>query len=88
MSSLVDTNDPALRYGYLWWRGEYAVGAARHEVAFCSGNGGNEIFVFMDQPLVIAIAAAAYGREYMHSQVDDMMVRRLIPALIEDRLSS
>lgn len=81
LAPLVETQDPAYRYGFLWWRGAYSVGATRHEVAFCSGNGGNKVFVFLDRPLVVAITATAYGQPYMHRQIDDLMVRHLIPAI-------
>jgi CubicO group peptidase (beta-lactamase class C family) len=77
----VATADQSMQYGYLWWRSAYSVGGADHAVAFCSGNGGNKVFVFAELPVVIAITATAYGQTYMHRQVDEMMVRYLIPAV-------
>ncbi len=52
-------------------------------MAYCSGNGGNKIFVFDDSNLVIVITASAYGQRYMHSQIDEMMVNYILPALSE-----
>ena len=58
---------------------EGAAGGTRRTRA--SGNGGNKIFVFDPQKLVIVITASAYGQSYMHTQVDDMMVNHLLPAV-------
>jgi hypothetical protein len=50
-------------------------------VAYCTGNGGNKIFVFDDRDLVIVVTASAYGQRYMHSQVDEMMAKYILPAV-------
>jgi CubicO group peptidase (beta-lactamase class C family) len=71
------------RYGYLWWQKEYAVDGARYPVSYCSGNGGNKVFVFTDQPLVVVVTASAYNQGYMHTQVDEMMKRYVIPAVLK-----
>ena len=77
----VATTDPANRYGYLWWHKSYTVGDTDFPVAYCSGNGGNKIFVFDEQQLVVVVTASAYGQRYMHSQVDEMMVEYILPAV-------
>ncbi len=76
-----ETTDAGYGYGYLWWRQTFEVDDRKYPVAYCSGNGGNKIYVFDDQPLVIVVTASAYGRRYAHSQVDDMMRRYVIPAI-------
>jgi CubicO group peptidase (beta-lactamase class C family) len=68
-------------YGYLFWNKTYTVNNKNYEVAYASGNGGNKIFIFKDQPLVIVITSTAYNTPYGHSQVDRMMQRYLIPAV-------
>jgi len=70
------------RYGYLFWHKDYEMDGRRYPVTYASGNGGNKIFVFDDQPLVIVITASAYGRPYMHSQVDELMQEWLLPAVL------
>lgn len=55
-----------------------------HEVYYGSGNGGNKIFVFKDLPLVIVITATAYNKPYMHKQIDKIMERYLLPAILEN----
>jgi CubicO group peptidase (beta-lactamase class C family) len=71
-----------LFYGYLFWNVTYKTGDKSYEAFFATGNGGNKIFVFKDQPLVIVITATAYGKWYMHRQVDNMMERFILPAVI------
>ena len=68
-------------YGWLWWNKNYQVGGSDWNTAYCSGNGGNKIFVFPQQSLVVVVTASAYGQRYMHSQVDDMMTRHILPAI-------
>lgn len=53
-----------------------------YETSYCAGNGGNKIFVFKDQPLVVVITATAYGTAYGHSQVDKMMEDYILPAVV------
>lgn len=69
-------------YGYLFWNKHYTVGGVRHETFYCSGNGGNKVFVFKDKPLVIVVTATAYGRPYAHPQVDIMMTQYILPAVL------
>jgi CubicO group peptidase (beta-lactamase class C family) len=69
-------------YGYLFWNKKYQVKGQRYETWYCTGNGGNKIFVFKDQPLVIVITASAYGQPYAHPQVDKMMTNYILPAVI------
>jgi CubicO group peptidase (beta-lactamase class C family) len=69
-------------YGLLFWNMTYHVDGRPYETFFCTGNGGNKIFVLLDQPLVIVVTATAYGKPYMHAQVDTMMERYILPAVI------
>ncbi|NII29056.1 serine hydrolase [Pseudoflavitalea sp. X16] len=70
-------------YGYLFWNKQYTVRGKRYETYYCTGNGGNKIFVFKDQPLVIVITASAYGQPYAHPQVDRMMTDYILPAVLD-----
>jgi len=69
-------------YGSLFWYGTLSGRSKKHEVFFATGNGGNKIFVFKDQPLVVVITATAYGKSYMHRQATSMMERYILPAVI------
>ncbi len=69
-------------YGYLFWNKEYIVKDKAYETFYCAGNGGNKIYIFMDQPLVIVITATAYGAPYAHSQEDKMMRDFILPAVL------
>jgi CubicO group peptidase (beta-lactamase class C family) len=69
-------------YGYLFWNKTYLVNGNEYETYYCAGNGGNKIYVFMDQPLVVVITATAYGAPYAHSQEDRMMTEFILPAVI------
>ena len=69
-------------YGYLFWNRTYTVNGIDYEAAFCSGNGGNKIFIFKDIPFVIVITASAYNLPYAHSDVDKMITEYILPAII------
>jgi len=84
LNPVVDTTVEGNRYGYLWWHKSYIVGDEDWPVAYCSGNGGNKIFVFDERELVVVVTASAYGQRYMHSQVDEMMVEYVLPAVREN----
>ena len=70
-------------YGFLFWNKKYQVKGRQYETFYCAGNGGNKIFVFKDQPLVVVITAIAYGTPYAHAQVDKMMADYILPAILE-----
>jgi len=69
-------------YGYLFWNKKYIVNGKSYETWYCTGNGGNKIFVFKDIPFVIVVTASAYGAPYAHPQVDKMMTDYILPAII------
>ena len=69
-------------YGYLFWNKKYIVKDKAFETFYCAGNGGNKIYVFPDQPLVIVITATAYGASYAHSQEDKMMTDYILPSVL------
>lgn len=70
-------------YGYLFWNTTFNVGGKTHEAFFATGNGGNKIFIFKDQPLVVVITATAYGKPYMHVQATRIMERFILPAVLK-----
>jgi len=69
-------------YGYFFWNKAYQSGNTTCETWYCSGNGGNKIFVFTNQPLVIVLTATAYGMPYAHPQEDRMMAEYILPAVL------
>ncbi len=69
-------------YGYLFWNKTYQVQGHAYEAFYCAGNGGNKIYVFKDQPLVVVVTATAYGASYAHPQVDRMMTDFILPAVV------
>jgi CubicO group peptidase (beta-lactamase class C family) len=71
-------------YGYLFWNRTYQVNGQPYETYYCAGNGGNKIYVFKDQPLVVVVTATAFGTPYGHAQVDKMMAEYILPATLKD----
>lgn len=71
-------------YGYLFWNKVYTVDGKDYEVAFCTGNGGNKIFIFKDIPFVIVITSSAYNLPYAHTDVDKMMIDYILPAVLTE----
>jgi len=70
-------------YGYLFWNKTYTVNNQPYETFYCSGNGGNKIFVFTDVPLVVIVTATAYNKPYAHPQVDKIMQQYILPAVLK-----
>lgn len=69
-------------YGYLFWNKNFGARGKSYEAFYSAGNGGNYIIVFKDQPLVIVVTASAYGMPYAHPQVNEMLEKYILPALI------
>jgi CubicO group peptidase (beta-lactamase class C family) len=70
-------------YGYLFWNTTLSANGKQYEAFNASGNGGNKIFVFKDQPLVVVITATAFGKAWMHLQVNKMMESYILPAVVK-----
>ncbi|RWY57034.1 serine hydrolase domain-containing protein [Mucilaginibacter gilvus] len=70
-------------YGYLFWNKTYTIGDRAYETWYCTGNGGNKIFVFKDAPLVVIITATAYNEGYAHPQADKIMQQYILPAVLK-----
>ena len=70
-------------YGFLFWNKTFTVNGTTHDVYYSSGNGGNKIFIFKDQPIVIVITATAYNMPYAHRQADKIVQDYLIPAILK-----
>lgn len=68
-------------YGYLFWNKTYKINGKNYEVYYSSGNGGNRIFIFKEEPIVIVITATAYNTPNGEKQVEKMMENYLIPAV-------
>lgn len=74
--------EPGGHYGYLFWHDTLLLNEQSYDVAYATGNGGNKIFIFKDIPLVIVITAKAYNKAYAHNQVNQMMSRYILPAIL------
>jgi len=70
-------------YGYLFWNKTYKVNGKDYETFYCAGNGGSKIYVFKDLPLTIVVTATAYNKPYAHPQVDKIIERYILPALLK-----
>ena len=77
------TDRPQEYYGFLFWNKTYVVAGQNLEAYYCAGNGGNKIFVFPKEDLVIVVTATAYGMNYAHSQVDEIMKMYVLPAALK-----
>lgn len=82
MTRYYETTYDSNGYGYLLWNKEYQVGDESYGTFYCSGNGGNKIFVFKELDAVIVVTASAYGQSYAHPQVDSMMIKYILPSIL------
>lgn len=73
--------DPNWFYGYLFWNMTFKAGGKSFEAFYATGNGGNKIFIFKDQPLVVVVTAAAYGKPYAHPQANKIVEKYILPAV-------
>ncbi|MBQ4804145.1 serine hydrolase [Aquimarina sp. MMG015] len=71
-------------YGYLFWNKTYNVNGKDYEVSFCSGRGGNKIFICKDIPYVIVITSSAYNNPNAHPNADKIMKEYILPAIINN----
>lgn len=71
-------------YGYLFWNKKFKTENKEYEAFYCAGNGGNYILVFKNEPLVIVITASAYGQYYAHTQVAEMLIKYILPAVLKN----
>jgi CubicO group peptidase (beta-lactamase class C family) len=68
-------------YGYLFWNKFFKINGAEKEAYYASGNGGNRIIIFKDQPIVIVITSTAFNSAYGHKQAERIVQDYLIPAI-------
>ena len=79
---LAVTDRPGEYYGYLFWEKTYHVDGRDLETFYSAGNGGNKIFVFPGKDLVVVVTATAYNMPYAHPQVDEIMEKYVLPAVL------
>ena len=69
-------------YGFLFWKDSLKANGESYDITYCTGNGGNKIYIFDDLPLVVVITATAYNMPYAHAQVKAMMEEYILPAVL------
>ena len=69
-------------YGYLFWNKTFKINNKEYEVSYCSGRGGNKIFIFKNIPFVVVITSSAYNNPRAHANVDKMMNEYILPAIL------
>ncbi|MEL6133452.1 MAG: serine hydrolase, partial [Bacteroidota bacterium] len=79
LSPQIETPYPSTSYGYFWWIKNFMVEGRSYRTAYCSGNGGNKIYLLDELDAVIVILASAYNTNYMHRQADEIISKFLIP---------
>ena len=73
-------------YGYLFWNKCYISENNKYEAYYCSGNGGNKIIIFKNDPLVIVITSTAYNKSYGHYQADKIVENYLLPSFVRSKI--
>ena len=69
-------------YGYLFWNKTFKINNREYEVSYCSGRGGNKVFIFKDIPFVIVITSSAYNNPRAHANTDKMIREYILPAIL------
>ena len=71
-------------YGMLWWKRIFTVDGRQFQAFVAQGNGENHIFIFPDLELVIVLTGSAFGEIYGPVQVNVMMNKYILPAVVQD----
>lgn len=67
-------------YGYAWYTHTLTVGERAFSYFFASGNGGNKIYVFPDEQIVVVTQSAAYNTRYGQGRSLEIL-RRVLGAV-------
>lgn len=66
-------------YGYFWWIKDLVLDKVTYQITYCSGNGGNKIYLIEELDTVIVILASAYNTRYGHKQSREITSQFLLP---------
>ncbi|NKB88761.1 MAG: serine hydrolase [Acidobacteria bacterium] len=69
-------------YGYSWYTHTISVEGRAFRYFFASGNGGNKIYVFPDEQMVVITQSAAYNTNYGQRRSLDVL-RRVLAAVVD-----
>lgn len=72
-------------YGYLFWNKQFSLYGKEYEVSYCSGNGGNKIFIFKELPYVVVITSSLYNHPSAHANSDKIITDYILPALLKSK---
>jgi CubicO group peptidase (beta-lactamase class C family) len=75
--------DGETEYGYLWWLKTFKTKDRAYKSAFMTGNGGNKVFLFPEQQLVVVITSTYYNQRDMHVQTEKLLTEYVLPAFGE-----
>jgi len=68
-------------YGYFWWIKDLESDGKTYRMEYCSGNGGNHIYLIKELDAVITILASAYNTRYGHRQSREITSQFLLPII-------
>ncbi len=66
-----------LDYGYLWWTKYLDAGGVRYFGKLAQGNGGQKIYIFKEQNLVVVTTAGHYN---VQSPINEIVAKYILPA--------
>jgi CubicO group peptidase (beta-lactamase class C family) len=67
-------------YGYLWWRQWLSVQGTRVDGITAKGNGGQRIYLWPDQNMVVVVTGGSYNER---SPSDELEVNYILPAAMK-----
>ncbi len=71
------TNIEGLDYGYLWWTKYLDANGTRYYGKLAQGNGGQKIYIFEEQNLVVVTTAGHYN---MQSPINEIVAKYILPS--------
>jgi CubicO group peptidase (beta-lactamase class C family) len=70
-------------YGYLWWLQTFRAGTRSFSCFAMYGTGGNKVYVFPKERLVVVVSTTNYRVQGAGSLTDKLLTEKILPSLLE-----
>jgi CubicO group peptidase (beta-lactamase class C family) len=70
-------------YGYLWWLQVFHSNGKQFKCFAMYGNGGNKVYVFPGEKLVIVVTTTNFGGQGSGALTDKLLTEHILPSLLD-----
>jgi CubicO group peptidase (beta-lactamase class C family) len=75
--------DDKTKYGYLWWIKTLEVDGREFPTIYMTGSGGNRVYAFPEQSLVVVLTTENFRRRDAHQLSDQIIEEYVLPTVSE-----